>query len=129
MPAGRRRDDDAIEPLRLPEPLQRVDRRAPALDPGVDRHAARSAACSTASSSGIAAVTVALHRRVLGELERDHDQVGGHERGVLGARDPDRGVSTVWSSAPPVNGHEDPRHAIAAVDARPPPEERDGDGR
>ena len=35
----RRRRDDAVELLRLPEPLQRVRQRPPLLDPRVDRDA------------------------------------------------------------------------------------------
>ena len=63
-----------------------------------------SAACSTASSSGIATRHLLLHRRVRGELERDDDQVGGDERRVLGARDPDRGVEHRRVERAAVNG-------------------------
>ena len=54
---GRRRRDDPVEPLDLPDALERVRRRSALLDPRVDGDAGRSAACSTASSSGIATWT------------------------------------------------------------------------
>ena len=90
---------------------------------------ARSAACSTASSSGIATGDLLLHRRVLGVLERDHDQVGGHERRVLGARDPDRGREHGRVERAAGERHEDPRRPAVGGRARGRRRQRERDRR
>ena len=109
--AGGCGDDDAVETLDLPEPLERVGRATgrDSMRASTDTPA-RSAACSTASSSGIATATCVLHRRVEPELQRHDDQVGGHERRLLGPRDADRGVEHDRVELAAGEGHE---HAAA----------------
>ncbi len=87
------RDDDAIERLDVPEAAERVDRRAPALDAGIDRYACASGGeLDRLEDRHRATELPVLDGRVEAELERHHQEVGGHEHRILGARDAKRRV-------------------------------------
>ncbi len=85
-----RRDDDPVEGLHLPEPLQRVDGRAPTLDARVDgdTRAPRRELDGLEDRHRSAELAV-LHRRLKAVLERHDEEIRRNENLVLGARDPE----------------------------------------
>ncbi|MGZ4338252.1 MAG: hypothetical protein ACXVRA_13185 [Gaiellaceae bacterium] len=89
---GRGGDDDAVESLDAPESFEGVDWRAAAFDAGVDRDACSQSGVLDRFEQWNRHFALLAHRHLERELERDQDQVGGHERRVFGAGDADGGV-------------------------------------
>ncbi len=104
--------------------LQRVDGRPAALDPRVDRNARAQRGVLDRLEQRHRRRDLLLHRRVLRLLERHDDQVGGNERRVLGAGDPDPGGEHGRVERAAGERDEDPLGA-AGCDRRAAPAERD----
>jgi hypothetical protein len=93
MPGGRRRDEDSVERLRLPQTPQCIDGGPAALDASVhgDTRPPRRKLNGFQNRHCTPELLV-LDRCIEAELERDDQQVGGDEHCVLGASDSERGI-------------------------------------
>ena len=92
LPPVRCGRDDPVEVLLVPEPLQRVRRAPPLLDPRVDRHARPESRVLDGLEQRQRHRDLVAQRRVLRIAERDEQEVGGDEGRVLGASEPDRRI-------------------------------------
>ena len=98
--------DDAVEPLDIPESLECVRGRASFLDPGVDGDAGTEGGVLDRLEKRHGDGDLARERRLQRVLERDEQEIGGHEHGALCASDADRGVEHGRVEAAAREGHE-----------------------
>ena len=118
FPPGRCWDDDSVEVLDLPESFEGMDRRAAALDPSVDGNSRLRGSVLHGLQERYRHCTLLTHLCIERKLWRDQDQVGGDERGVFGAGDPQRGVEDGRVEVPARERDEQPRRRGPASGCR-----------